>query len=160
LGAAAERSDRALAHFIGAQRGYKRQAAALHLRAGARRGTWRSGWPGAGAGAAGTTRTRRLLVFGFRREARRWALNLAKPLLRDVIGLALGFLFALMALLFVALAGFRCLALDAIGRLAAGAALRFFFCDPTLLRVTNARVGKRMRARTAFFFGEGAQHNA
>src|SRR6185437_2374700 len=161
LGAAAERSDRTLAHFVGAQRRDQRQAAAFFRR----RATGRRGTRGSRTrGAAGTARgARAVVVVGFRRHAAgRQLLYLvfAETLLGDFAGLALGFFLVLAALFLFALARFRGFALGFIDALAALAAARFFLGDLALFGFAHARIGQRMGARDALLLGQRAKNDA
>src|SRR6185437_13885345 len=123
LGTAAERCDGSLAHFIGAQGGDQRQAAALLFDACARRRPRRR----RRTSGARTARARRLFLFGFDRQA---ACRLARGIvfteafLGDFAGLAPGFLVLLAAIFFLALACISGLALGLVGAFAGGAAAR------------------------------------
>src|SRR5664279_2237756 len=160
LGAAAERCDRTLAHLVGTQRGDQREPAALFRRRATRRGgTCRGRTRG-----AGTARLRRpVIVFDFQRHAAWTRLAdfiLAKTLLGDFAGLALGFLVVLAALVFLTLARLGGFALGLVDDFAALAAARFFLGDLALFGFAHARIRQRMGARDALFLGQGAQHNA
>src|SRR5438045_7910952 len=115
LSSAPERCDRALAHFVGAERGHNREAAAALL------GTWTgrrlrrdSGPPRSGASA----RPRRFLVigFGYRTSSAGFlGLVLAETLLGFLLGLALGFFLVTPAVFLVALACVGGVAFGAFG---------------------------------------------
>src|SRR5581483_8636110 len=155
LRAAAERGDRALAHFVCVHRRDDGEPAALFFKPGARsrsRGRCRPV-------ACATPRAGRVIVFRFKgRPTRRD--GFAEALLGDFAGLALGFLVVLAALFLTALTRLGGLALGAGYRLAAGAAARFFLGDAAFLGVPHARIRERMGARITFFFRERAEDDA
>ena len=139
LRAATERRDRTFAHFVGAQRRNQRQAAAfLH-----RRATRRGRTCGGRTRGAGTARhTRRFVVVGFKCEAGARSgtlgLFLAETFLGDFVGLALGFLVVLAAVVFLALARFRGLTLGLVDDLAGGTAAGLFLGNLALFRLADA----------------------
>ena len=159
LRAAAERSDGTLAHFVGAQRGDQRQAAALFRRRATRRGGTRRG---GASGAAGTARAWRFVVFGLERHAPGGLAGfiLAKTLLGDFAGLALGFFVVLATIVFLALARLGGFALGAVAGFARGFAAGFLLGDLALFRLAHARVGKRMGACVTLLVRQRAQHHA
>ena len=120
LHAAAERRDGALAHFVGAERGDERQAAAPLRRALGRAGRRCGGGCRARRRRRAAARRRgRFVFFGFERQpgARAGGAGcavvflLAEALLGDLVGLALGLVVVLAALVFLALARFGGVAL-------------------------------------------------
>ncbi len=164
LHAAAERGDRALAHFVGGKSGDDGEAAAAFFGAAAGRFGCRRR-PRRCAGATADV-ARCFFVVGLEHWSRGAGLRSrgdgvgAKALLGDFVGLALGFLVVLAALFFVGLAGFRRDALGAIGFFAAMAHPRLFLGDLAFFRFAQSRVGKRMSPRAALLLGKRAQHNA
>ena len=156
LGAAAERGDRTLTYFVGAQCRDQRKTAAFLRRGAARRRRAR----GRRTGGAGTARhPRRVILFDLERQAARGRFLdfvLAETFLGDFAGLALGVFFVFAAVFFVALARIGGLALGAVDGLAAGAHLRLFLGDLALFGFAQARICQRVRARDALFLGEGA----
>jgi hypothetical protein len=164
LGAAAERGDRALAHFIGAQRSDQRQTAAFFRRRGARRSGTGGGWT-CGTGSTGTARdTRSIVFFRFELQAtERRLLDLFlghKTLLGDFASLALGFFLGLVTRFLLALARIGGFAFGLLNSFARGAAARFFLGNLAFFGFAHARVGKRVGARDTFFLGQRAQHDA
>src|SRR5262249_38177459 len=107
-------------------------------------------------------RARRLVIVDFERHAAAWTtcLVLAEALLGNLAGLALGFLLALVTLFFLALAGVGGFTLVAVDRCAAGTTAGFLLGNLSLLGFPHARVRKRMGARTPFFLGQRAEHDA
>ena len=111
--AAAERGHRALAHLVGGERGDEGEPAARLLAVSGARSAACGGAAGRTAPPAPRRNARRLFLVGFERRARAGrarrgrGLGLAEALLGDLVGLALGFLVVLAALVFLALAGSR-----------------------------------------------------
>lgn len=87
-------------------------------------------------------------------------LVVAEALLGLLLGLALGFLVVAAALFLVALARFRRLALDPLGRFALVAAARLFLGDLALFRLAHLGVGERMRPGAALLLGQRAQDDS
>ena len=168
LRAAAERGDRALAHFVGAQRGDERQAAALLSARSARRGRRCGGDDGTRGAAAAAARSRgpsssSASSAGTRAPGRCCSgacVFAAEALLGFLFGLALGFFVVLVALVFLALARFGgfALGLSIASRLARRRG--FFLGDLAFFGFAHARIAERMRARAALFLGQRAQHDA
>src|SRR6185437_14290422 len=161
LGAAAERGDRTLAHFVGAQRGDQREAAAFFRRRAAGRCRARGGGT---RGAAGTARgARSVVVVGFQRHAARGQFLdfvFAETLLGDFAGLTLGLFLVLAALFFAAFAFFGGFTLGLVDHVAGLAAARLFLGNLALFGFAYARIRQCMGARNALFFGQSAQHDA
>ena len=122
LRAPPERRDRTLAHFVGAERGDERQAAAALFRRGGARRLRRDCGTRNAAGA--TARTRRFVVVGFLYGdggarscaplGRAACFFGAEPFLGFLFGLALGFFVVAVAFFFLALARFGGVALDLV----------------------------------------------
>ena len=160
LGTAAERGDRTLAHFIGAQGGDQREAAAFFRRRATRR--CRTGG-GRTRGAGPARLGRAVIVLGFRRHAAGGQfldLVLAETLLGDFAGFALGVFLGLVARFFLALARLSGFAFGLVDAFAALTAAGFFLGDFALFGFAHARIGERMSARDALFFGQSAQNDA
>ncbi len=159
LGAAAERGDRTLAYFIGAQCRHEREAATLLLGAAARGGT--RGCRGT-RGARTARYARPIVIFGLERHAaaRPFDLVFAQPLLGDFASLAFGFLVVLATVLLLALARVGGLAVGTVPGFARVAPAGGLFGDLALFGFAHARIGKRMSARRALLFGQRTQHDA
>src|SRR5690242_6619896 len=128
-----------LAHFVGAECRDHGQARTSLLAAA---GTCDLGGGGRAGGATRTARARRLVLVGLghRRARNRYAelrlgLVFTEALLGLLLGLSLGLLVVAATLVFVALAGFRRLALGALRGLAHLADFRLFLGDHALLGV-------------------------
>src|SRR5438046_2365678 len=147
LGAAAERGNRPLAHFVGIERSGQGEAAALLLRAGLVGGLRRGCRADCAAGTAADL-ARTFIFLGFdgdawRLDGRRSTrgrrrglgsrgglcrrLGFTKTALGFLFGPALGFFFHTMPVILGLAAGFSGLAFGLFDALAAGAALGFLF---------------------------------
>src|SRR5215203_1342084 len=85
--------------------------------------------------------------------------GLAETLLGDLVGLALGLVVVTAAIVFLALAGFGSLTLDALDRVALGADLRVFLGDLAFFGLPQAGIGECMRAGTPLLLGQRPQHH-
>src|SRR4029079_10209609 len=124
--------DRALAYFIGVERGIDRQSAATLLGAGGRTGRLGRGG-GTCGGATGAAPPGSVVVFhlsdGGTSAGTRWCFVRAETLLGFLLGLALGFLFVTAAIVFVFLARFRRVTLLELARIAFLTTGRLFLGD-------------------------------
>ena len=168
LRAAAERSDRTLAHIVGAERRHQRQAPALLRRAGTRRlgrgcGTRRRA---AARTASGTAIV--LLGFGGQLSGDGRAAGLqprglflaAEAFLGDFVGPALGLFVVTAALILGALARFGGFTFGALDRFARLADLRLFLGDLALFGLAHLGIAERMRAAALLFLGERTKNDA
>ncbi len=160
LHAAAKSRYRALALFVGAERGHHGEPAAILLRSAARRPRRRRGSRCARTAAC----ARNILLVGLERGARARPCNrdgvLAEAFLRFLLGLEFGLEVVLAAPLFIGLARFGGLALGSLGGFAHAADECFLFRNLALFRFAQPGVVERVDARPLFFFGQAPQHHA
>ena len=112
---------------------------------------------------AASSAARRLFFLGFKGRPGASRLHQrfrAEAPLGHLVGFALGFFVVLAPLVFVSLARFSGRAVGAFGFFAALADARLFLSDLALFRLAQPRVGERMRASAAFFFGQSAKNHA
>ncbi len=174
LGAAAERGDRTLAHFVGVQRGGDGQAAAL---LGGRwlRGGFRSDHGPRDAATGTAHHARRFIVVGAVGGHGRWPGRRARrfrssgggclgggfvALVGFALGAGLGFFLGAVAFFLGLLAGFGGFAFLLFLEFLGVAARGLRFGGAALFFLAHARVGKRAGARALFVFGQRAQHDA
>jgi hypothetical protein len=173
--AAAEGGIGALAHFAGGQRRDERQTATRPFGCGlgcTRRALRRSDGAGGGATGAAAECARAFFFLGLElRTAGRRAdggrcrgrcgrcFAFAETLLGDFVGLALGFVVVLAAIVFVALASFGGVAFDLLNGVALGADLRLFLGDLAFFGLAQTRITKRMGAAVTLFVGQRAEND-